>query len=92
MKKAYEMNKIASKAVREKIEKMEKNAVETVEKKIFPQIEAEAKKGFYNVKFHVDSSIEKNIVVKILEENGYVVKANGYHLSINWYMTKEIGE
>ena len=92
MKKASEMNKIASEAIKEKIEKMEKMAVETVEKKIFPQIEAEAKKGFYNVKFHVDSNIEKDIVIKILEENGYTVKADGYCISIDWYVVKEIGE
>lgn len=92
MKNASEMNKIASEVVREKIEKMEKNAEETVEKKIFPQIEAEAKKGFYNVKFHVDGNIEIDFVVKILEENGYAVKANGYCLSIDWYMAREIGE
>ena len=92
MKKASEMNKIASEAIREKIEKMEKNAVETVEKKIFPQIEAEAKKGLYNVKFHVDSNIEKDIAIKILEENGYTVKANGHCLSIDWYLARELGE
>ena len=92
MKRASEMNKIASEVVKEKIEKMEKNAAETVEKKIFPQIEAEAKKGLYNVKFHVDSNIEKDIAIKILEENGYTVKANGHCLSIDWYLAREIGE
>ena len=92
MKKASEMNKIATEVVKEKIEKMKKNAAETVEKEIFPLIEAGAKEGLYNVKFVVNSNIEKDVAIKILEENGYTVKANGHCLSIDWYLAREIGE
>lgn len=84
MKSANEMRTITENAIKEVEAKRYKMAVETVEKKVAPNIELCARYGQDKTTMQIDAHIDIETVIQILVSNGYTVASSGNFLTIYW--------
>ena len=83
---ANEAKERAFKAIQKANEARKEKAKHIVETQIACAIAKACNEGSLNTKIHIDASVDKDVVVNLLKDNGYTVNVHGYTISISWYI------
>ena len=88
MKSAKEMWSITEETTNERIAQSKNKALAALDEVIAPQIEAAARDGDYVINYHVDASVDIDVIIAALIEAGYDVRKTGRTLRIWWLFKK----
>lgn len=82
---AQEAKELANKVAYERIEARKQKAKHIVETQIARAILEACNDAQSSTKVHIDASVDRTVVMELLEEYGYSVKNNGNMISICWF-------
>lgn len=84
MVKALTLRQITTEVHEAYAQRAEKEALEWMERELYPMMEAAAKMGRWAIECHVMADLSMDVIIRELNAAGYKVAQSARYLRINW--------